>query len=144
MSTLDDLRDRAAIHDVVVGYFFAVDRRDWDAVGACFTPDAQLDYSVFRGGVTDVVGAIASGLSQFERTMHFGGNVLIELRGDEAHCQSYAICHHRLQRDGATWDRVCGLRYVDDLVRHDGGWRIHRRIAEFVWDRLDHVQVPST
>ncbi len=37
------LLDRAAIGDVILRYSRALDRRDWDEVASCFTPDAHAD-----------------------------------------------------------------------------------------------------
>ena len=136
---LRELEDRAAIHELEMRYFFAVDDRDWTAVRACFTADARLDYGVFTGGVDAVVDAIARGLSSFTRTMHHGGNVLIELAGERARCETYAVCHHRLGDGDGARDRVSALRYRDELRRDAGGWRIAARAVTFVWERLAPV-----
>jgi 3-phenylpropionate/cinnamic acid dioxygenase small subunit len=136
---LRELSDRAAIHDVVMRYFFAVDDRDWAAVRACFTADARLDYVVFSGGADEVVDTIARGLAHFTRIMHHGGNVLIELAGDEARCETYAVCHHRFGEGNGARDRVSAIRYRDRLRRQGGGWRIAERAVTFVWERLEPV-----
>jgi hypothetical protein len=136
---LRELEDRAAIHDVVMRYFFAVDDRDWAGVRACFTADARLDYVVFAGGADEVVDTIARGLSHFTHIMHHGGNVLIELAGDGARCETYAVCHHRLGEGDGARDRVSAIRYRDRLRRDPGGWRIAERSVTFVWERLEPV-----
>ncbi|MCW5891985.1 MAG: nuclear transport factor 2 family protein [bacterium] len=139
---LQALADRAAIHDLVVGYFLAVDRRDWEAVRGCFSDDAELDYAVFRGPRDEVLAAIQRGLAFFESTMHFGGNVLVELAGDVARCESYAVCYHRHHDGDRLVDRVCALHYRDALARDGEVWRIRRRRVTFVWERLDPVTLP--
>jgi len=136
---LRELEDRSAITDLEMRYFFAVDDRDWNAVRACFAPDARLDYAVFAGGVDEVVDAIAHGLAGFTRTMHHAGNVLVELDGDGARCETYAVCHHRSGEGDAARDRVSALRYKDELRRDAGSWRITRRHVVFVWERLEPV-----
>jgi ketosteroid isomerase-like protein len=139
---LQALADRAAIQDLVVGYFLAVDRRDWEAVRGCFSDDADLDYAVFRGTRDEVLPAIQRGLGFFDSTMHCAGNVLVELAGDVARCESYAVCYHRYRDGDGLVDRVCALHYRDALARQDDGWRIRRRRVTFVWERLDPVTLP--
>jgi hypothetical protein len=137
------LSDRAAIQDLVTRYFLACDRRDWDVVTACFTDDAALDYGVFRGDRTHVVDCIRRGLTFFLHTMHFGGNILVDLEGPAtARCQSYAVCYHRVASGDGFVDRICALHYRDALVRSDDAWRIQRRDVTFVWERLDPVTLP--
>ncbi len=139
------LADRAAIQDLVTRYFLACDRRDWPTVTACFTDDAELDYGVFRGDRTHVVGCITRGITFFLHTMHFGGNILVTLDGDDtARCESYAVCYHRVASGDGFVDRVCALHYRDALVRRDGTWAIRRRDVTFVWERLDPVTLPPS
>jgi hypothetical protein len=32
-------------------------------------------------------------------------------------------------------DLTLGMRYVDDMVRRDGTWMIHHRVARMLWMR---------
>ncbi|HEV7735226.1 MAG TPA: nuclear transport factor 2 family protein [Candidatus Binatia bacterium] len=139
------LADRAAIQDLVTRYFLACDRRDFETVTACFTDDAELDYGVFRGDREHVVACITRGLTFFLHTMHFGGNILVTLDGDDdARCESYAVCYHRVASGDGFVDRVCALHYRDVLVRRDGAWAIRTRDVTFVWERLDAVTLPPS
>jgi len=132
------LEDRAAIHDLLVRYASAVDRRDWPALAACFTPDAHADYGFFSGDLPSVVGAIRAGLEQFAHTMHFLGDQLIEVAGATATSETYAVCYHRR----GDQDLTVGVRYLDDLVRRRGRWLIGRRVMTVEWQRLDRVVLP--
>jgi hypothetical protein len=136
------LADRAAIHDLVIGYFLAIDRRDWDAVRACFADDADLDYAVFRGDPAHAIACMQRGLTQFEQTMHFGGNVVAHVEGDAARAECYAVCYHRLQVEGVPHDRTSALHYRDALVRTAAGWRIAERRVRFVWERFERSSEP--
>jgi ketosteroid isomerase-like protein len=141
VSTLELLVDRQAIRDLVTRYACAVDRRDFDAVAACFTPDAEADYTYFKGPIGVVLEKIRAGVGGFAMTMHVVGNHLAEVHGDEAASETYAICHHR--RPGASdgVDLVVAMRYLDELVRTTEGWRIRRRRATVEWQ---HREPPST
>jgi ketosteroid isomerase-like protein len=141
VSTLELLFDRQAIRDLVTRYACAVDRRDFDAVAACFTPDADTDYTFFEGPIGVVLEKIRAGIGGFAMTMHVLGNHLAEVHGDEATSETYAICYHR--RPGASDDvhLVVAMRYLDELVRTAEGWRIRRRRATVEWQ---HREPPPT
>ena len=76
-------------------------------------------------------------LQRFETTMHFLGNVLIELDGDAAAVETYCVAYHRLV--GQDVDSIAGLRYVDRLERRDDVWRIADRQIVVEWNRIDDV-----
>jgi SnoaL-like protein len=108
------LADREAIRALVHACAAAIDRGDPDAVHACFTSDAAGD---------DVPEAGS--------TMHLVGNHLASIDGSTAAAETYVLRHH-LGPAGSV-QRVVGLRWLDELVRTDGGWRVRRRqvIVEF-------------
>ncbi|HWP66843.1 MAG TPA: nuclear transport factor 2 family protein [Candidatus Limnocylindria bacterium] len=132
---LRELADRQAIRDLVTRYACAVDRRDFDAVAACFTPDAETDYTFFAGPIAEVLEKIRAGVGGFAMTMHVLGNHLAEVRGDTATSETYAVCYHRRPGvpDGAQL--VVAMRYLDELVRTPAGWRIRRRRATVEWQQ---------
>ena len=137
MSDLAYLSDRQAIHDLVTRYACAVDRRDFEAVAACFTPDADTDYSYFKGPIREVLEKIRAGVNGFAMTMHVLGNHLATVHGDAATSETYAVCYHRRPGvpDGAQL--VVAMRYLDDLVRTPEGWRIRRRHATGDWQQSE-------
>lgn len=139
MGALDDaalrrLLDRAAIQDVLLRYARGVDRRDIDLVASCFTPDAAYDGALARGTIADALAALRVAVTRYTSTLHVLANQLIEIDGDTARSETYALAHHCLP-DGAL--RIVALRYLDELVRHDDGWRICRRTAQREWERVD-------
>ncbi len=140
---VQDLVDRAAISDLILRYSRAVDRRDWDEVLACFTPDAQVDYGRFQGNAEEVFGSIRKAFKLFEHTMHFMEPRVIEIVGDGARAETYGIAYHRRTQDGQPKDLVVGLRYSDELVRREDAWLFQRRALEYIFERDDAVVVPG-
>jgi 3-phenylpropionate/cinnamic acid dioxygenase small subunit len=68
-------------------------------------------------------------LRDMESTMHFIGNVLIELTGaDAARAESYFTAYHRIA--GPT-DMIVAGRYLDRFTRRAGEWRIAHRAAVY-------------
>jgi len=131
------LQDDRAVRDVVLRYARAVDRRDLDLVSACFEPGAAYEGSLATGTVEDALRSLADAFVRWDSTMHFVGNQLVELRGDRASCESYAIAFHRRMRADDASELVVGIRYEDELARGPGGWRIARRCARALWTRGD-------
>src|SRR5262245_26778979 len=125
------LVDRAAIQDVLHRYARGVDRKDLALVASCFTPDAAYEGALAHGTVQDALARLEARLAVWEATMHVMSNQLIDLAGDEAHGETYTVAYHR----GASGELVVGVRYLDDLVRRDGRWLIHRRVVALDWQR---------
>ncbi len=48
---------------------------------------------------------------------------------------TYAVVYQFRPADSAEPDLVLGIRYLDDMVRHDGQWLIHHRQALNLWAR---------
>jgi hypothetical protein len=135
------LADQQDIRDVVYRYCRGIDRRDFDLVRRCYHPDATDDHGEFRGEVDEFIAYVQRTIVRFERTLHFIGNMLIDVTADTARVESYAVAYHRLPASGGrpARDFVTGFRYVDDFERRAGEWRIAARVVAAEWSRLDPV-----
>lgn len=148
MYSHEELADRAEIHDLVTRYALGVERRDVELLVALFTEDAVLDYygqepiegaerirEMFSGRLTHQPDpAHASGpLDAREVSTPVITNVVVELDGDRAHAESYALAIHAGPREDRRLVLVRGTRNRDDLVRTPKGWRIARRVHELLW-----------
>jgi len=139
---IQKLLDEQAIREVVHRYCRGVDRRQFEVVRSCYHPDATDDHGAYKGGVDGFIAHAREGLVRYERTMHFMGNLHIEvLDAGRAHSEAYTIAFHRLGPRGDTpaRDHVVGFRYVDDFEKREGEWRIARRVCVFEWTRTDPV-----
>jgi SnoaL-like domain len=139
---LQALGDRAAIGDVLLHYFRSCDRADAALMRSTFFADAEVDYGEFYRGDVDGFIAAAEGPEAFggyDRTMHFVGNMLIELEGDVAFAETYVIAHHTT-KPGHAWEGAfvpIDVRYLDRFERRDGRWAVARRRVVFEWVRRD-------
>ena len=130
---LQEISDRLEIQELMIRYSHCIDSRDWAGLERVFTPDAHIDYTVFggpKGSLPEIQGFLAKAMPMFKSFQHMVANTLIELRGDQASART--ICHNPmvLEREGAEHVFVCGLWYVDELVRTAEGWRIAKRVEE--------------
>jgi hypothetical protein len=147
MMTRDLALDRAQILETVTWYFMAIDRRDLDTLRRVFTPDIE---AVFEGvhvaGGIDRLIAFVTGTSDvslpvdvvdLQLSMHFIGNHVATIDGDNARTETYALAHLVDRPSGVPRMRTRGLRYVDALVRTSDGWRIEKREHICDWMRDD-------
>jgi hypothetical protein len=137
------LSDRAEIADVVNRFAHMVDRHRWDLVDQVFHKDAT---SRFLNSVRTVDEFLANGrnlLGPLSGTLHQTGNMLIDVQGDTAWCETYVTAFHAVPTtapQGAFWggrdepyEGLAGGRYVDRLERREGRWRIAERQTLVEW-----------
>jgi ketosteroid isomerase-like protein len=126
--------DHEELRALVQRYARAADDRDIDALAALFHPDATVDGA--RGRQT--IGEWLDGMrapKTFPVSMHALGDPLIELDGDAARLDTYAVVYQIGDKDAGQDDLTLGIRYLDDVVRHDARWVVRRRVARAVWMR---------
>jgi hypothetical protein len=132
------LLDKQAIREVVLRYCRGVDRCDRDLVRDCYWPDAIDEHGSFIGTRDEYLEWLFGRmLPRYTMTMHFVGNVLVEVDGDRARSEAYGVSWHRLAPERESDDLVSAFRYVDDMERRtvDGSaqWRIARRTCTLEW-----------
>jgi 3-phenylpropionate/cinnamic acid dioxygenase small subunit len=135
--------DRARIVELLVRYAFCCDDRDFEGAGGCFTADAQAEYSGVRlpRGVAHIVAHLRP-LANLPATQHIVGSVGVRLAGHRATSRSYVVAH--LVRATGDGHEVVhrGLRYDDELVRTDDGWRIADRLHRVLWSTTEPTVWP--
>jgi hypothetical protein len=139
------LLDKQEIREVVLRYCRGIDRMDQDLVRSCYHPDATDEHGSFFGGVDEYVAFAWKLMPRYDATMHFVGNVLIELEGDAARSEAYCIAHHRSASGVPAHNLATGCRYIDTFERReDRVWRIAKRVVTTEWIRHDipEVQFP--
>jgi hypothetical protein len=123
-------------------YARGVDRRDLTLVASCFAPDAAYEGALGVGTIAIALEALRERMDRYQSTMHFLNNQLIELDGETARCETYALVYHRLQTAEDAQDFIVGVRYLDELRRHGDGWWIVGRTARMEFQRYDAVVLP--
>ena len=131
----DRHRDEADIRRLACRYAQAFDSNDGDLLAAIFIPDGAIEAPNGRFvGSEALRGAPAIVASRYLRTFHAVLNQTIEIDGDRASALTYGIARHLLAADGGGFFcREMTLRYADDCVRTDAGWRLARRRLLLDW-----------
>jgi len=133
---LQEMLDHYAITRLLADYAHACDRCDTERMAATYWPDSWDDhgrdkmpgpeFSVYM--TRDVIPASCETLS------HLLGQTRIMLDGDRAGAETYYIAVTRdAAPDGAPRCNQLGGRYVDQIERRSGEWRIKRRTCLRDW-----------
>lgn len=125
-----ELADRLAIQEVIHVYARGVDRADAQILKSTCWPDAEVDYGGYKGPAHPFCDALPDGLRKFVNTQHQVSNVLVFLAGDKAKAETYLTAHHRRPDD--TEMTYIG-RYLDELEKRDGVWKISFRKIVMTW-----------
>ncbi len=135
---LQDYIDKSEIRDLMARYFVAVDRRDWKMIEDCFTPDIHAEYHMFKAdGLAELMQNIR-GVARTKVSTHFMGNHLITVKGDTATSEIYSEIHMITAEPKGDHDQVLGARYLDQLVRVNGVWKVKHRIQHRDWGRDEY------
>jgi hypothetical protein len=126
--------DHDQLRDLLQRYSRAADARDIDVLRTLFRPESVIDGA--RGVLTvePWLDAMATGPAP-RASMHMIGEPLIEVDGDEARLDTYAVVYQVGDGSPAQPDRTLGIRYLDVAVRGDRGWQFRHRQASTVWMR---------
>lgn len=127
------LLDKQEIQETIYAYCRGIDRRDLDTVRACYHPNATDEHGSFSGGVDAYLDWVDGLLARYAWTMHFVGNVLIELEDGphpvQAVAESYGIAIHRSDDGKPHLNLATAFRYLDRFERREDRWKIAARIA---------------
>ena len=144
-SALQELVDKAGIRDVMMRYARGIDRRDMDLIASSFAPDAYVNYAGREDqGRDNIISRLRTSTSRY-RSTHFMGDQEIQINGDTADVETYAIDYLFYTVEGTHYQSMGGLRYVDKMVRQNGQWQVQHRVMHIDWRRntLVDTSVPG-
>ncbi|HEX8692250.1 MAG TPA: nuclear transport factor 2 family protein [Longimicrobium sp.] len=131
----DELRrlvDEREVVRTIDRLFVGTDRRDWEAVRACFAPRVLFDMTSVAGGEPaerspeEIAAGWEEGLRPLHAVHHQAGNHEVAVRGDEADAFCYGVAFHYLPNASGRNTRTFVGSYDFHLVRADGRWAIDR------------------
>jgi SnoaL-like domain len=129
------LVDKQAIQEMLARYVRAIDRCDEALLRSVFHADAVDHHVGHRHAAQEFCGWAMELVRGMGPVAHYLSAPLIELDGDVALSECYAIAFHRLERDGETFDNFLGARVLDRFERRGGVWRIAHRRVVYDWNR---------
>ena len=131
---LQRLVDTENIREVIAAYFFAIGRRDWQAVHACFVSGAFADYEFNEEKTIErQLELVKKGMLRFRSSTLLGSNSLIQIDGSRAESQTMALTAHEAEPAAHERTRISTVRYEDTWSRQGGAWLITGRRVIAVW-----------
>jgi ketosteroid isomerase-like protein len=138
--TAETLLDREAIREAMARYCRGVDRLDADLIRSAYHPDAFDDHGPFKGSRDEFVAWVVPFLRrEYVSTSHHLTTQSIEVQGDVAYAETYAVVVQEKQVGPEVLQLVANSRYVDRFERRDGDWRIAHRIVVTDSARTDTI-----
>lgn len=134
--TVAELANKKAIEDLITWRFArAIDWLDVVAAKACFHEDARFVYDDVDMAAHDFCESFGKGGAALRMRSHFIGCAAVAIDGNRASGETYAIfaATRRSNESGRLEDYVVSCRYLSEIERRGGTWRIsHLRIV-FDW-----------
>ena len=143
--------DRLSLRELFDAYAHCADRRDAEGQKALFTADTIFAVHMEGDGSEptyvlhgrDALTPVFEDLNRYEVTTHFNGQSTIELDGDRATGESYAIAHHVYTEDDERKIMVASLRYLDTFAKIDGTWYFAERKLILDWSETRTMIAPT-
>ena len=144
---MSDIQDKLEIRDLVMAYATAMDTVDLDSFARIFVPDGALvvkapgrekPMGVFRGpGAESGVALIAALMDElYDATLHHITTHTATVSGDRATGTTYCLAYHVVDdTEGARLETI-GVRYDEEFIRTDEGWRMGIREATRLWSQI--------
>ena len=137
--SMEEISDRLEIQDLMVRYSYAIDSRDWTRSTTCSRPTRTSTTRCSAGSVGNLAETkafLTEAMPMFTTLQHMVSGTTIEFDGDTATTKTQ--CHNPMTMGDAEKPdlMVCGLWYVDKLVRTPDGWRIKERVEEKVYMKV--------
>lgn len=132
---LERLLAKDEIRDVMMRYGRGVDRADAALLKSCYHEDAIEEHgSTYAGPAHPYIDGAVPRILKMGALAHYICNISIDLDGDKAYVESYALTFARLQKDGKPFDTLTGGRICDRFEYRGGAWRIAHRKMAFDWN----------
>ncbi|NED77448.1 nuclear transport factor 2 family protein [Streptomyces sp. SID9944] len=132
---LRTLTDRAEITDLMDRYLRSLDEGVFDDewARAFHTEDvtAEMPVGTVRGREA-LLRRVRQAMALFDRTVHFGADITVEIDGDRATARGAQLSTHVLA-DGTDGVFVSAGHVENELVRTADGWRISASALRVVW-----------
>lgn len=132
---MGELLDKFAISLIIEQYFYGIDRTDSALLRRCFADEASYTSDAGRLNMNsgDEIGGRLGRGSLFAQTSHVRSSQKIEVDGDTATADTFAVVYLVKDVTDGGAIMVRGLQYRDTLVRKSEGWKILSRHHSTKW-----------
>ena len=125
-----DMLDHHEVRKVLTAYCHACDRGDEAMMAACYTGDDSFDdHGLVRAPGPEYARLMTANIvERTDAVWHVLGQSVIHVTGDTAAAETFFLGFMRLKpQDGVSRLNQLAGRFVDQLERIDGEWKIRHR-----------------
>ena len=141
---LTAMLDRDEIKAIPHRFARGLDRCDRSLLESCFHPDGVDDHGFFKAGVIEFCDWVMEELKKFDASQHIIATQNVEVSGSKAACESYFVAFHIMSTEAGPKELIVAGRYLDEMEKHEGEWKIKLRKCVFDWNRMtDASPAPS-
>lgn len=134
-SNIDAMLSRQTLEELLTAYCRGVDRGDSGLLASIFHDDATVITGAFNGPAQDFAREIVRGVAETSvRVFHSINNVWLEVAGDKAVGECYALAVQTVNGPDGMLDILVGGRYLDRFERRDGVWKIAQHTFVLDWN----------
>ena len=128
--------DREEVKAIPHRFARGLDRVDRALIESCFHPDGVDDHGFYKAGAKDFCDWVMEQLEKFDASQHVIGTQNVEVTGDKAACESYFVAIHLMPSPDGPKELTVAGRYLDQMEKHEGEWKIKLRRCVFDWNRI--------
>ena len=128
--------DEQDVKNVAHRFARGLDRADRAIIESCFHEDGSDDHGMFKGSAAEFCDWVMPQLENYTSTQHIISTQNAEIVGEKAVCESYFYSRHALPTEAGPMELISAGRYIDQIEKRDGVWKIKHRQAVFDWSRL--------
>ena len=141
---LTAMLDREEIKAVPHRFARGLDRSDRSLIESCFHADGIDDHGFFKGDAQAFCDWVIEELKKFDSTQHIIATQNVDISGSRALCESYFMAIHIVPNPDGDKELTVAGRYLDEMEKRDGEWKILMRRCVFDWNRMvDASPLPS-
>ena len=132
---LQEMLDHHDIRRTLSEYCHGCDRMDEALMASVYAQDSWDDHGLNKcPGPEFARRTMTTMAATSESVSHLLGQSLIRVRGNEAGAETYFLAVVKANDEsGLEIIKQLGGRYVDELIREDGHWRIQKRVCVRDW-----------
>jgi SnoaL-like domain len=126
--------DKQEINELVQRWGLARDQGLWDELNAVYHPDARMTVSWFDGPASEFVNASRERTSGGTYNKHYLVGTVVDVRRTRAIAETNVFMVSQAVVHGIEVNAQGYFRFLDQVERRDGVWRIARRTAVYERD----------
>jgi len=139
---LEEYLAKQEIYELSCRYMRGLDRLDHELLLSTFAENAWCEYGFVNCAAPAFVDFAMEALKTHVSNQHMIGNVLIDVKGEEAFGEVYFNAYHKVPTDNGFDDVIIAGRYLDRYIRTDSVWKFAYRSERVDWTRTQPTSDP--